>query len=227
MRNSGSIRVKLFALRPIVVSLEMPVMDLTPSILSSMPDPATAGSQLSPPANPRSSGANPRSSGAEPSGMQSAGTEPASAEIRAVIQRIVDEVGKTTGRAVRPEDLLLHLLSNPEGLGQEALQAAGANPRRVRAELLRLMGHADDVAQQPLERVPWPPGRWAWIAISLSLIGYPLSIGPVLLVAEIFDLESSAEAALEIVYFPIIWLYDTIPLVEAFYDWYLKVIGYS
>jgi hypothetical protein len=220
LRNSGSIRVELSALRPIVVSPEMSVMDLTPSIPSSMPAHCTVDSELSPLASPLPSGA-------DPSGIQSAGTEPTSAEIQATIRRIVDEVGTSTGRAIRPEDLLLHLLSDPEGLGQEALQAAGAKPQRVRAEFLRLMGHADDAARLPVERVPWPLARWAWIAVSLSLIGYPLSIGPMLLVANMLDLESSAGAALEIVYFPIIWLYDSIPLVEAFYDWYLKVIGYS
>ena len=180
-------------------------MDLTSSIPASMP--ATAATGLPAP---------------EPSAPL-----PSDADLQAVIRRVLDEAGRSTGHPIRREELLLHLLNETEGLGQEALQAAGAKPERIRAELLRLMGHADEATRSREDRVPWPLSRWAVIAAGLSLIAYPLSLGPLLLLLEKFDLDRSAEGLLELFYFPIIWLYESVPWVKTFYDWYLNAIGLS
>lgn len=150
-------------------------------------------------------------------------------EIRMALQRVLAEAGRATGRPIRSDDLLAHLLSEPGPLGQEALQAVGVKPERLRAELLRLAGHPEETEGErlPRECVPWPLSRWAWIAVTVSFFAYPLSVGPVLFVADWLDLESSMEGTIELVYFPIIWLHQSVPWVESFYDWYLRVIGVS
>lgn len=192
-------------LRSTFVPSEMPVMELTPTLPSSLPE------AVSPPA-PDSSAAGRSES-----------------EIRAAIQRVLDETERSTGRPIQPDDLLAHLLNEPGPLGRDALQAVGVKPERLRAELRRLAGHSDDnpAGRLSKERVPWPVSRWAGILVTVSFVTYPLSIGPVLLFAQWFNLESSIEGTIAIVYFPIVWLYEAVPLVEAFYDWYLKVIGYA
>ncbi len=180
-------------------------MDLTPSLPSS---PAGNALPLSPDAS---------------------SIERSESEIRAAIQRVLDETTKSTGKPIRSEDLLAHLLREPGSLGREALLAAGVTPERLRAELLRLAGHPDDAqpGRPTGEHLPWPVSRWACLAVLVSVIAYPLSIGPVLLMADRFDMGPSVEGALEIVYFPIIWLYDAVPWVKVFYDWYLETIGFS
>ena len=164
-----------------------------------------------------------------PHSPDAASTEQTDSEIRAAIQRVLDEATKSAGKPIRPDDLLAHLLREPGPLGREALLAAGVTPEPLRAELLRLAGHPDDAPgnRPTAERVPWPISRWACIAVLVSFIAYPLSIGPVLLMANRLGAEPSMEGTLQIVYFPIIWLYEAVPWVEAFYDWYLKAIGYS
>ena len=180
-------------------------MDLTPSLPSSLAE--TAGPQ------PTNHAAAMR---AEP-------------DIRAAIQRVLDEATSSAGKPIGPDDLLAHLLREPGPLSRDALAATGVTPERLRAELLRLAGHPEDAQEDgtPKDRAPWPLSRWAWILVMVSSIAYPLSVGPVLLMMERLDLERTLEGPVEVVYLPIIWLYGAVPWVEAFYDWYLKAIGCS
>jgi len=146
-------------------------------------------------------------------------------EMQALVDRVLEEVRQRTGKPTGRDELLLHLLDHPGHLGQEALRHLGARSQRLRDELQRLTGAAGDLPAARPERTPWPLGRWVWVAAAISVVSYPLSVGPVLVCLQALGVEDDVTPAFEMLYAPLIWLYDSVPWVEAFYDWYMKFFG--
>jgi hypothetical protein len=57
-----------------------------------------------------------------------------------------------------------------------------------------------------------------WFLVLVLLIGYPLSVGPALALAE----RNNANVPW-VLYEPIAYLYKNVPAVKAFYDWYIPL----
>ena len=70
-------------------------------------------------------------------------------------------------------------------------------------------------SQQPNRRVPW-----AMIVVAMSLIAYPLSIGPVygLLTRGYVSAQGVATA-----YYPLHWLVAQSETVTRFFNWYIRL----
>lgn len=169
-----------------------------------------------------------------PKTLPSAATLPASdPRWQALLDRVLDEIARQSGEPGSPaqergpgrDELLLCLLERPGELGEEALRHLGPKSQRLREELLRLMGRGGENPRP--ERTNWPLLRWAWITAVVGVVSYPFSVGPVAFCMERLGLENAVNPTFKIVYFPLVWLYDTVPWVHAFYDWYLPFFELS
>ena len=163
-----------------------------------------------------------------PEGLKS--TSPAGAlstpdpKWQALLDQALLEIARQTGEPVGRvrDELLVGLLERPGELGEEAMRHLGPRSQRLREELLRLMGRGDSSAGRP-DRAPWSLVRCAWIAAIAGVASYPLSVGPVIYGLQRFGIDDAT--VVEFVYAPLQWLYDAVPWVHAFYDWYLPFFG--
>jgi hypothetical protein len=87
----------------------------------------------------------------------------------------------------------------------------------------RELRHPAFVATESDPTLPLPePSRLpnlVWLLL-LLLVAYAFSPGPVIKL-----LGSNPPMAIEAVYAPLIYLYDHVPAVQSFYDWYFKLWG--
>lgn len=63
------------------------------------------------------------------------------------------------------------------------------------------------------------------LALTGGLVGYPLSVAPVAWICRMIDPTMQFTAWLRLVYAPIKALYEAIPFVREFYDWYFSLFG--
>lgn len=75
---------------------------------------------------------------------------------------------------------------------------------------------------EPEERRSIRPWHLALIGL---VSGYPLSVGPVAWICEILDPARQYTGFIRIAYEPVKFLYDRMPPVRLFYDWYLGLFG--
>ena len=70
--------------------------------------------------------------------------------------------------------------------------------------------------------------RWGIaLMIVAFLVGYPLSVGPIVFLDSKYPaLIDPIEPALEVIYAPIGYLYEKSELLRDFYDWYLPLWGF-
>ena len=85
----------------------------------------------------------------------------------------------------------------------------------------------DDATPPPLEAEPEsaPLLRPWFITLLAGLVGYPLSVAPVAWVCQKVDPGGTWSEYVRMGYLPLKFLYDTVPPVHAFYDWYLGLFG--
>ena len=86
---------------------------------------------------------------------------------------------------------------------------------------------AGDLDPEParLEREPeerWSIRPWHW-AMTGILVGYPLSVGPVVWLSRTFDPGHSWDRYLVWIYSPLEYLHRNVSVVNSFYDWYLPL----
>lgn len=66
------------------------------------------------------------------------------------------------------------------------------------------------------------------MVIVAFLVGYPLSVGPIILLENKYPpIIAAIEPALEVTYAPIVYLYENSELARDFYDWYLPLWGFD
>lgn len=75
---------------------------------------------------------------------------------------------------------------------------------------------------EPVERRLVRPWQLAVIGV---FVGYPLSVGPVAWICLILDPTKQYIGYVQAAYVPIKFLYETLPPVRAFYNWYLGLFG--
>jgi hypothetical protein len=86
--------------------------------------------------------------------------------------------------------------------------------------------------RQQDEAAPDAPSRsplrwWIALAVCLFLVGYPLSVGPIVFLDDKFPkMIDPLEPALEAAYAPLGYLYENSQVVRDFYDWYLPWWGF-
>lgn len=73
---------------------------------------------------------------------------------------------------------------------------------------------------QPETSVSRSRGSWTNLIVVTLLLLYALSVAPVMKLSG-----GKPSAAMSAFYAPLEFLYDNIPAVEKFYDWYLKIWG--
>lgn len=85
----------------------------------------------------------------------------------------------------------------------------------------------NNAAPPPLEAEPeTPPFLRPWfVALLGGFVGYPLSVAPVAWVCQKVDPAGTWTEYVRMGYLPLKFLYDTVPPVRLFYDWYLGLFG--
>ncbi len=85
----------------------------------------------------------------------------------------------------------------------------------------------NDTSPPQLEAEPELPSflRPWFIALLGAFVGYPLSVAPVAWVCQKVDPNGTWTEYIRMGYLPLKFLYDTLPPVRLFYDWYLGLFG--
>jgi len=76
------------------------------------------------------------------------------------------------------------------------------------------------------EEPPSPRVLRPWLFALVGLFaGYPLSVAPVAWICQKLDPGGTSTDFVRMAYLPIKFLYDSVPFVRVFYDWYLGLFG--